>query len=295
MKKTLTFNDLHLKYEDLFNVTPIVGIHMQTSKYISDRTNCNLNLAFHPTELVPIQTPDGPQYALMRPLRTINFSSKTSFNYFDISTILASNLNLIAISTNPTENINLNLKFEKKSRLNLRPTLSTYFIYPKIAITLQLQTADYKRITSTDFNFSLLNKLCFQFVQRKKGDHNQYGYALFSCFNISKTSVSLSLLHDVETYFVIRSLTKIKDNVTAGVKYTINQNLFSNITVGYKMKINNFLIHSTIDANGTVKSYFDREVNDKFHFIMSSSLYHPEKSYHFGVGLSWIYPKDDSG
>lgn len=293
MKKTRLFNDLHLKYEDMFNVTPIVGFYMQASKYISDKTNFNLNLAYHPTELVPIQTPEGPQYALMRPLRTINFAAKTSFSHFDVNTILASSLNAISISTNPTENINLNLKFEKKSRLNLRPTLSTYFIYPYIAASFQFQTSDYKRITSMDLNLSILNKLCFQVVQRKKGNNSQYGYAVFSCFDFSKTSVSLSLLHDIETYFVIRSLSKIKDNVTSGVKFTINQNLFSNLTVGYKMKINNFLIHSTIDAKGIVKSYFDREVNDKLHFIMSSSLNHPEKKYNFGLGLSWIYPKDD--
>lgn len=288
-----TFSDLHLKHEELFDITSIVGLYIQNSKFISDKTNYNLTIAYHPTELVPIQTPDGPQYALLRPLRTFNFSSKTSFQYFNLQTLFASSCQSIQIDTDPTKNINLKIKLEKRPRINLRPVVSAFFLYPKFAVSFQVQSLDYKSITSSDFNFSLFDKFCFQIVQKKKGHYNQFSYALLSCFDISKTNLSCAFLHDIDNYFVLRSSSKIRDNARAGVKFSVNQHLNSNMTFGYKIKINKCLVHSTISANGIVKSYIDNEVNDQFHFIMSTSLNHPEKSYHFGVGLSWIQPKEN--
>lgn len=282
-----SFSEIHAKYEDVFNVTPMIGFFLQMSDFKLNKTGYDVSVGFHPTELVQISTPNGSEYAYLHPLRTFTFASSTPFNIFNINTLLSSHIQALTIKTNCDENIKLSFKLEKRARTNLRPTFSSQFIYPKFTFIMQFQTADYQNITTSDLTFSLFDKFGFQFVQRRRNDTNNFGYAFLSCFDFSKTSVALSLLHENDYLLILRSLTKVKDNVRAGVKLSINQRLFSAFTVGYKIKINKYLIHSSIDTNGFVKSYFDREVNDNFHFIMSTSLNHPERSYHFGVGLSW--------
>ncbi|OHS96649.1 hypothetical protein TRFO_09795 [Tritrichomonas foetus] len=284
-----TFAELHMKHEDLFSITSINGFCLQSSSKISENSKVDLDIGFHPTELVTIMTQNGPQLAYAHHLRNFQISGSTKYSIFDISALISSYFQVFSFSAKPHNAISCSAKFFKRPNSKFIPTISSQFRLQKMAITSQMQTIDYRTPNSIDMTFSLFDQFAFQVVRRK---NMPLGYAFLTSYDFSKSSIALSLSIDKDlSTLMLRNKTKINENTRAGVKYQIDQKMNSNLALAYKAKIKDSIVHGMVDTGGIVQSYFDYKMNDLFHFIMTSTLDHNDRNYRFGIGLSWAPPE----
>ena len=286
-----TFTELLTDSDDLYNITILKGIYFETSSNPIPDVSVDFGFGFHPREIVTVVLNNRPQLAYKNNIRTFHFATTKKSTFFDFSALFALNSSTYSMNFKPSEMANCSLKLAKYNGKSATPTLSSQFKSSNAALDFVLNFRDMKTWYSANLMLSLFNRMCLQVVRLRDAPY-QYSFLARHKFNKTNLTGSVVLSSNAK-YFTIRSKTTVNENTRAGIKYEINQNLESLLTLGYKTLINHTLVHSVINSNFVVSSYINKKVSDTFSLIFTTSLDHPAKEYSFGIGLSWEPPGKD--
>lgn len=283
-----SYLELHLKYENIFNITSINGIALEGSDFQFGPSKYNLRLEFLRTEIVPVQTSRGVQYALAHPLRVFHLDTSTKLSNFNIDTVLSTYNKSLIVQSN-FQPLKCSFRLETTPRASIIPTFTAQLTLPKFSFIYQLSSPNFGNSTNFHINFSLFDKLGVQLVKTNNFD---LSYAILASGKISQTQYSLCYMHNKINYLILRSKIKPRDNFVAGVKFQIDQNLNPLLLASYKMKTNGYLVHSLINSEGDITTYLKKEITNHFDCIFTMSVNHRDSNYQSGFGLLWHQPED---
>ncbi|EAY07972.1 hypothetical protein TVAG_332970 [Trichomonas vaginalis G3] len=155
--------------------------------------------------------------------------------------------------------------------------------------SIQAQTRDMIYIALIDTKMTLRYKnFIFTYQNVRNCVKGNTAYSILLHYKHGLRDFQAAIMKDNFRTLTLRHKHEINDKLTVGASLTADSNLNSKVELAWIAKVNDAIIHSSIDTKLNVSTVYKQELYPQCNILVSTHLDHKNAQYNFGLGFQWV-------